>query len=452
MLQKNYYRENLRLSIPIMLSSLGQSLVQMVDTLMVGQLGTTSLAAISFASALTVNALMIGMGIAMALTPLIGQNHARNNKSAMVDLFQNSLSLNTLIGVVLVSILLLLTPLLSHFGQPSDVIKACKPYYIVVTCSFIPMLIFLTFKQFLEGINNTKAAMVITIGANVLNVILNYIFIFGKLGLPAMGVFGAGLSTFISRLLSPIAFYIYIKKKDEYHAFIRSFKASRFSFHIQKRLLTMGVPIAGQMFIEMAALFGITVMMGWISKEALAAFQIVNTLISTTFLTASGIAAAITVLVSHAYGAENEKELKKCFFTGWKMVLCIMGTFAVCFIFLGRYIAMLFSNDPIVIDIAASVFVVAGLFQIFDGTQVTGLAGLRGINDVARPMLYALIVYPCVCLPFAYLCGFVLNLGPWSLLAGFCVGLITAGFLYHRRFYISLKKHFHPLVTEKHQG
>ena len=445
MQKRGYYSQNFKLALPIMLSSLGQQLVQMVDTLMIGQLGTIPLAAVSFAFAMTYNAFVIGMGIAMALTPLTGQNYAKGKKEILVNLFENSLSLNTLLSIVLVGILLLLLPFLHLLGQPNEVVERCRPYYIMVALSFIPMMCFLTFKQFFEGLGNTKIAMIITISSNILNIFLNWVFIYGKLGLAPMGIFGAGLSTFISRLLMPLSFYIYINTNKMYKSYIQGFSMQRLSIYMHKCLLKIGIPIAGQMFIEFFALFGITIMMGWVSTAALASYQIASTMISTTFLAASGICSATTVLVSHSYGRDNLQEIKKHFFTGWKMVLLIMGCFALVFIFFGRYIAMLFSNDVEVIQITATLFIVTGLFQLFDGTQVSGLAGLRGISDVARPTLYAIIAYLFIALPSAYICGFIFKLGEWSILAGFMFGLLTAGILYHTRFHKTLRRHFKNL-------
>lgn len=433
---------NLRLSVPIMLSSLGQNFVQMMDTLMVGALGTVSLAAVSFAFNVANNALVVGMGISMGLTPLVGRNFTRHDRNAITSLLQNSLLLNTVISVLLVAILLGIMPLFGHFGQPPEVIEACKGYYAIVALSFIPMMIFLTFKQWLEGMGDTRSAMVITVAANVLNVFLNWVFIFGRLGSPVMGVFGAGLSTFVCRLMCPVAFYIYIRKHRVYGSYMLAFRRERIARHVQKQLIGMGGPIAGQMFIEFFALFGITVMMGWVSTATLAGWQVVNTMISATFLTASGIASAVTVLVSHAWGSEDEYAVKKHLSTGWKMVLLLMGIFGIVFIFFGRYVAMIFSRDPAVIAVCTELFVVMGFFQLFDGTQVTGLSGLRGIGDVGRPMVYAIVSYLFVALSFAYVCGFVLHLGAGSILAGFMAGLICAGVLYHIRFRKTVKRHF----------
>ncbi|MBQ9311963.1 MAG: MATE family efflux transporter [Bacteroidales bacterium] len=439
MKQVSFYKQNLSLAIPIMLSSLGQSLVQMVDTLMVGKLGTIELAGISFAGSITYNALVVGMGIAMALTPLVGQAYATNNRKRISKLFENSLSLNFMISLILVSILLCLMPLLKYFGQQDSVIQTCKPYYLIVTLSFIPMMIFLSFKQFMEGIDNTKIAMIITLCANILNIILNYVFIFGKLSFPQMGLFGAGLSTFISRALMPISFYIYIMYTEKYKTYIKDFSFRNLSTYLHKILLKMGLPIAGQMFVEMFSLLGITIMMGWLSASHLAGFQIISTMVNTTFLAASGICAATTVLISHSYGNKDVKSMKKHFFSGWKMVLVIMGVFAIVFIFFGKSIASLFSNDDYVISIAAQFFIVAGVFQLLDGTQVSGLAGLRAINDVTKPFFYACFSYS-LALVSAYFFGFVLQIGAWSIFAGFLIGLLCAGILYHRRFFLSVKR------------
>ncbi|MGP1514943.1 MAG: MATE family efflux transporter [Bacteroidales bacterium] len=437
--QKNYYKQNIKLALPIIFSSLGQQLVQIVDTLMVSQLGITSLAAISFASAITANALGIGMGISLALTPLTGQNYAKNKTHILTKLFENSLSLNVLLSIGLIGILLTLMPFLYLLGQPQDVVELCKPYYIIITLSFIPMLCFLTFKQFLEGLDNTKAAMLITISMNILNIFLNWIFIFGKLGLEPMGIFGAGLSTFIARMLSPIAFFLYIRINKKYKHYLEGFGWKNLSIYMHKCLLKIGIPIAGQIFIELFALFGITIMMGWISTASLASYQIINTMISTTFFAANGISSATTVLISHSYGRNNFQDVRKHFFSGWRIVLFVMGCFALIFIFFGQYIAMLFSSDMEVIHITSTLFIVAGIFQLIDGSQLSGLAGLRGINDVVKPMLYAFISYLLIALPCAYICGFILKLGSCSIFAGFSFGLAIAGTLYHTRFYKILR-------------
>ncbi len=420
---------------------MGQSLVQMVDTIMVGRLGTTELAAVAFAGNVTYNALVVGMGIAMALTPLTGQSYARKEHRVSSILLQNSLSLNTIISIIIVALLLILMPFLKFLGQPEDVIKICYPYYFIVSLSFIPQLIFLSFKQFMEGVGNTKPSMFITISANLLNIVLNYVLIFGKFGFPKMGVTGAALATFISRLLMPIAFILYMYLKANYKRYLSFFAFSNLTKEYHIRLLRLGIPIAGQMFLEFFSLLGLTIMMGWVSKEALAAYQIVMTIVGTTFLIASGISSAITILTSQSFGTKDMIEVKKRFKAGFQLSFLTMSCMAIILIVFGRYIAMIFSSDSLVIDIAIDFFIVAGVFQIIDGSQVSLLGALRGINDVAKPMKYALISYIFVALPFAYICGFILGLGTWSIFAGFLAGLLTAAILYYRRLRKVIKRH-----------
>ncbi|MDR0971017.1 MAG: MATE family efflux transporter [Bacteroidales bacterium] len=438
-MKKQYYKNNLSLAIPIILSLVGQSFVQIVDNIMVGNLGAAPLAAVSFAGSLSYNALVVGMGIALALTPIVGERFAQNKFKIISKYFQNSLSLNLIISFIIVGILLLLMPFLSYFGQPKEVIELCKPYYFIITISFIPEMLFLSFKQFLEGVGNTKVSMIITISANILHVILNFIFIYGMFSFPAMGITGAALSTLICRILMPISFFIYVYSSIKFKRYLKFFSLNNLSFSEHIKILRIGLPIASQMFLEFASLFGITLMMGWVSLEALAAYQIVISAVSLTFLISSGISSATTILTSYHYGLKQPKEIRKYFKVGLNMSLIMMSISALCFIFFGKYISMLFTFDDNVIELASTFFIVAGFFQLLDGSQVSILGALRGIKDVFNPMKSALISYIFIALPFAYLFGFVLKIGSWSIFSGFLVGLLSAALLYYRRFNRMLK-------------
>lgn len=441
LLQKSYYKSNFSLALPIILSSLGQSFTQMIDTIMVGRLGATELAAVAFASNVAMNVLVFGMGIAMALTPLTGQSFARGEHKRIGLLFQNSLVLNTLMSISIIGLLFLLYPFLNSFGQPEEVIEACKPYYIIIAFSFFPSLLFLTFKQFLEGVGNTKYAMIITIAANIINIILNYILIYGKFGAPALGIVGAGLATLIAKILMPIAFFFTVYFHKKYRKYFCFFSWRETTLYSQKIILRLGLPIAGQMFLEFAALLIITIMMGWVNKYTLAGYHIVMSIVSMTFLVSTGIGSAATVLISHEFGRRNIPEIRKHFRASTQMVLLIMSISAIVLISLRRPIAMIFTSDANVIEVATVLFIVAGIFQLIDGMQIVHLGALRGINDVAKPMRYAFISYILIALPFAYICGFVFNIGYWSIFAGFSVGLFVASILYNRRLNNRLRWH-----------
>ena len=454
MIAKRYYTENLRIAFPVILSFSGQQLVQVMDTIMVGRLGAVELSAVSLSSAIITNITMIGLGIAMALTPLTGYHFARNEKSQCNVLFRNSLLLNIIMSVALCGLLFAINPMLRLFGQPQSVLDALDGYYYSVTLSLIPYLIFLTFKQYLEGLGNTFYSMLITLGCNVLNIFLNIGFIYGYMGFPELGVTGAGVATLISRIMMPIAFIIIIFIKKEFKPY---FKRRRRVAESQSHqdvdsprqsqnllcdfttlrlydLLKVGFPIAAQMTLELFSLTFMTIMMGWLGEKTLAANQIAQTMIGFSFMIANGVASASTILVSHDYGRRDINSIKNHAYSAIHLGIAIMICFALLYAFGGEFLARIFSTDEDVIAIATKLFMVVALFEIFDGTQVTALGALRGLTDVKRPMYYALICYILVEIPVGYILGFPLGLGAIGIVGGFMAGLILAATLFLLRF------------------
>lgn len=430
----HHYKDNLKLAIPVITANIGQAAVQIVDNVMVGQLGAVPLAAASFAGVVIMNFFVFGMGIALSLTPLAGHAYAAGKHRKVSALFQNSLLLNASIGIILTAILFAIEPLLYKLGQPIEVVDASIDFYRLLAFSTLPYFIFLAFKQFMEGVGNTRVAMVITIIANVLNIFLNYLLIYGKMGAPEMGIVGAGVATLISRIAMPILFIAYIATRNPYKRFLAFFKTQNFTFRKHKQLLEVGLPISGQMVIEFFALSVTTIMMGWLSTEALAANQVVLSMVHFTFMIATGISGASTILVSHQYGQKNFQEMRHYAFAGIRMAAAFMLVAAVAFFFFGTFFAGLFTSDANVIAIAAQMFMVVAFFELSDGIQVTALGALRGITDVKRPSLYAFISYFVINIPAAYFFGFVLNLGAAGIWIGFLCGLTTAATLFIIRF------------------
>lgn len=440
MLKAKYYKDNIKLAYPIILSSLGISIVQFFDTFMVGHLGKEQLAGVAFASAITTIALVFGQGIGMSLTPLVGQSFARKETIHISRLFQNAITLNVFTGLMIVLVLMAIVPLMPYLGQPDEVIKAARPYFIVTAISLFPAQIFLAFRHFMEGVGNTKITMQIIISTNVLNIILNYIFIYGKLGLPAMGAFGAGLSTLIARTIMPIAYVIYMLSHNHYKKYFKFFSKANFSFYTHKSIAKLGLPIAIQLSLECVSFSMVTIMMGWLSTVALAAYQIVLTFCNLTFQIACGVASSTTILVSHSFGRKDGKDVSAYSNGGLHLSFITMGIAALCFIFFGRQITSWFSTDVTVIAQGALLFIVAGGFQLIDGTQATLLGALRGINDVSKPMKYSLISYILFAIPMAYVLGFLLDFGPCGILSGEALGLLLAAILYYQRLRKSVRK------------
>ncbi len=441
MIAKRYYKENLRIAFPVILSFAGQQFVQIMDTIMVGRLGAVELSAVSLSSAIILNVTMIGLGIAMGLTPLVGIHHARNEKRQSSVLFKNSMLLNMLVSLALCGILIIINPMLRYCGQPSSVLEIMDGYYYCVTLSLIPYMFFLTLKQFLEGLGNTFYSMLITIGCNILNIILNFGFIYGYMGFPEMGVTGAGLATLISRIMMPLVFMLIILLKKEYKRYLvlhytdgDNKQSSVISLARIKEIFIVGYPIATQMTLEVFSLTFMTIMMGWLGEKTLAANQIAQTMMGFSFMIANGIAAASTILVSHDYGRRDLDSIKNHTFSGIHLGMAIMFFFALLYAFGGEMLAHIFSNDSDVIAIASKLFIVVALFEIFDGIQVTALGALRGLTEVKRPMYYALICYILVEIPVGYILGFKLGLGANGIIGGFMAGVILAMILFLLRF------------------
>lgn len=429
------------LAIPIVLSNMGQMMVNIADTMMVGQLGTVELGIVSFSGMLIMMFIVVSMGFSVGLTPLVAKKMALGKKSVCIKLLENSLVLNTLLGTALAVILLLAYPLLGYLGQPQEVIDNMGGFYITVSLSIIPYTIFLSFKQFFEGMKNTRIAMLISVFCNLANILLNYLLIFGKFGFPELGVFGAGLATLISRLSMPIIFYTYMRF-SRYKSLLPRISISRLNRKLQKILTLFGTPIAAQMLVEFFALTAITIMMGWLGIVELAANQITYTMISVMYLIVSGIAAAVTIMTAFEKGKNNIVEVKRYALSGVHLAIGLMSFSALTMIIFGKEIASMFTNDVAVISLAATYMIAIATVQIFDGIQVIFLGALRGIGDVKAPMYYAFILYGLICTIIAYSCGFIFNLGGVGIWLGFSFGLLVASFVYGRRFLKQLKLGF----------
>lgn len=428
-----FYKRNLKVAIPVMLSQAGQVLVQQVDNMMVGAVGTTELAAAAFANSVFVMGLVFGMGLTFGLTPLVGHAWAKKNKQEAGELLHNSFNTNIIFTIILTAVMWILSYFFEHMGQTADVAKLSVSYYRILVISFIPFMLFFTFKQFAEGLAETKQAMVITLIANVVNIIFNYVLIFGKFGFPSLGLEGAGYSTLISRAITPILFlYIFIKnpKFSDYYWIARKAKPQ---FDKVKQLMKVGFPIAMQILLEVAAFALSGIMMGWIGEIPLAAHQIAIGLASVTFMIVTGIGSGTTIRVSHQYSTNDFTSMQKAANASIHMVILLMGITAVLFAVFRFQLPYLYSRDAAVVAMASQLLIMAAIFQLFDGLQVVLLSILRGVADVKHSMVYAFIAYILVNIPISYLLAFTFELGPIGIWIGFVFGIGLASLLFYMR-------------------
>ena len=454
-----YYKRNLKVALPVMLTQLGASLVGFFDSMMVGHYATVDLAAVSFANAIFFTVMVFAMGALMGITPLVGiqigaqhtsspiansQSPIANHQSPIANsqissLFQNGMLFTVLLSAVMLILLSACIPFLDRFGQDPAVIEVARPYYILIVISLVPFLFFSFFKQFLEGLGNTMVAMVITLLMNGLNILLNWVFIYGNWGFEPMGATGAGIGSLISRIGMPLCFWAVMAWRKEWKQYLRM-TWQRFSWQRIRELAKIGFPIGGQTLLETFLFTASFVIIGWISKEALAAHQISNQIADMTFMLALGIGSATTIRVSHQLGERNIHGVRMASTASIHLVLLMNTIGAALMISLRNYIPMLFTEDKEVIAIASQLIVLAGLFQYADGLQAVGAAMLRGITDVKVPMVIAFVSYILIGLSVGLLCAFPFNMGAAGIWVGFIFALAIAAICFHIRFNRKLKK------------
>ena len=443
-----YYKRNLRVALPVMLTQLGASLVGFFDSIMVGHYATVDLAAVSFSNAIFFTVMVFAMGALMGITPLVGiqvgeMKQVTENESIVrrniASLFQNGMLFTVLLSALMLLLLGACIPFLDHFGQDPAVVEVARPYYILIVISLVPFLFFSFFKQFLEGLGNTMVAMVITLVMNGFNILLNWVFIYGNWGVEPMGATGAGIGSLISRVGMPLCFWAVMAFHKEWKQYLRM-TWERFSWQRIRELARIGFPIGGQTLLETFLFTASFVIIGWISKEALAAHQVANQIADMTFMLALGIGAATTIRVSHQLGEGNIYGMRMASNASVHLVLLMNTLGAALMIGLRNYIPMLFTEDAEVIAIASQLIVLAGLFQYADGLQAVGAAMLRGITDVKVPMVIAFVSYILIGLSVGLVCAFPLGMGASGIWIGFIFALAIAAICFHIRFRTSLRR------------
>jgi MATE family multidrug resistance protein len=432
---KRHFRINLTLAYPVMLSHLGQVLVQVADSMMVGQYGGREpLAAAVFAGSFFSVFLVMGIGMSFAITPQTAQADGEHNTLKITEILKHGVLINSVFGLLLASVLFFGREGLWYFNQPVNVVELAIPYLSVISVSLFPFMIFQAFRQFAEGLGFTKQAMYITITANLLNVGLNYIFIFGKLGFEPMGLYGAGLATLISRIVMAIMMASFVYFNHRFTEYWKAFTPGNFSPALIRKNLQLGIPMAFQTTFEVTT-FGIAVIViGWLGEIPLAAHNIAINMASITYMISLGISATAMIRVGNQLGKKDYKTMRNAALTCFIMVIGFMSVMAVLFIAGRNYFPTLYIDDIEVVKQASLLLIVAGLFQLSDGIQVIGLGALRGMSDVKIPTLITLIAYWGFGLPLGYVLGFNFDLGAMGVWFGLLAGLSIAAVLLFIRF------------------
>lgn len=439
---KIYYQSTIALAGPVVISQLGHTLVQTLDTVIIGHYaGTISLAAVSLVHSVFMVVLVIGLGIAYGLTPLIAQENGKSNFKECAELLSNSLWLNVAAAIFLfLAVYYGSMFAIQHTDQDPLVVKTAKPYLLILSLSILPLMIFQTFKQFAEGLGFTKQAMSVTIWGNVLNVIIAVILVKGMFGIEPMGVRGVGIATLIDRVLMMLVMMWYVLRSKNFSVYLKHFSIKFVDFSKMAKVVKIGLPVAMQYVFEIGVFAVAALMAGHIGAMEQAAHQTAITLAAMTYMMAGGIASAATIKVGNSFGNQNYKRLQSFAYASYHLVIIFMLFFAVIFTLFNQYLPYLITNDTNVVALASQLLIIAALFQLFDGTQVVGLGTLRGMGDVNIPTFITFVAYWVIGLPAAYFLGIYFDAGVKGIWYGLTLGLLTSSGLLYLRFRYVMNK------------
>lgn len=437
------FRYNFRLASPVILGMLGHTFVAFADNVMVGQLGTAELAAVSLGNSFVFVAMSLGIGFSTAITPLVAEADGAGDKSQVRRVLRHGLVLCGLMGLVLFGAVLLAKPLLHHMDQPPEVVTLALPYLDLVALSLVPLVIFQALKQFSDGLSQTRYPMYATIVANIINIVLNYLLIFGHFGFPQMGVVGAAVGTLVSRLGMCLFLWFLFRSRPTFEPYVARFRFRPVRKAILRKIMELGFPSALQFFFEVAIFTAAIWMSGTLGKNPQAANQIALNLSSMTFMVATGLGVAAMIRVGNQLGQRNFPELRRIASSIFLMTLLVMLVFAGLFLMGRHWLPTLYLDlsDPVnradnteVLGIAARLLGVAALFQISDGMQVVALGALRGLQDVRIPTLITFVAYWLIGFPVSYLLGLHTELASTGIWIGLLAGLTASSIMLYLRF------------------
>lgn len=421
-----HLKVTLRLAWPIVTGNVGQILIGVVDTLMIGQVGVAELGASAFVNNLFIIPLVTLMGLLAAVTVLVSQAKGAGEGRQVGRHIKHSVLLTAVVAVATIGLLAINGLFLDRYGQEPEVVQAAGGYYWLIAFSMLPALLYHCLKCVSEGLGWSNPPMVVLLSGIALNIGLNWVLIFGNLGSPAFGLEGAGWATLVARWVTALAMFVFVLRASRFKGllpwrWLAGYRWARF-----RSVLKIGLPTAAQHLFEVGAFAGAGIMVGWLGKEALAAHQIAMSCAAMAFMIPLGVSIACGIRIAAAFGSNDFKTIKLVYVTGIGFTFFQTVISATVFLVFGGWLAEQFVDDARVVALAASIFVVAGLFQIFDGMQVASLGALRGMSDVNAPMLISFVAYWVFALPAGYALGFWVGWGAVGVWIGLAVGLFAA--------------------------
>ena len=432
---RTQYGVSLKLAYPVMVGQLGQILVSVADSIMVGKfLGTIPLAAISLAVSILIIPMVFAIGVAFGLTPLIAGADGKDDPAEAVKYFKNGLVLNSVLGLVVYGVLAIFAQFAHLLGQDERVVSEAMPYLHIVGFSIVPMMAFFAFKQFAEGLSDTKAGMRVSLVANLLNILLNYPLITGWGPFPELGLAGAAVSTLGTRFLMVAGMAMYIRKHKKFAAYWLHWRSTEITWRSIRDILAIGVPSGLQLVFEAGAFAMSGVIVGMIGPVQQAAHQIALNIASVSYMMVSGLGAAATIRVGNQLGKRDIPMLRLAGQSLFHLTLAMMVLTMILLIGLRNFLPEFYSSDPEVLQYTAVLMIAAGIFQLPDGLQATTLGALRGVQDVNIPTIIAFVAYWVIAVPMCYYLGITEKMGPLGVWIGLTIGLVLASIALYWRF------------------
>ena len=448
---KPYYRRICGLALPVVIAQAGQLTTQFADTAMVGNFGgedPVPLAAVALGSSLFLLIYLAALGFALGITPLVGEHYARNDRLAVGLLFQNSILYCAIIGVVATIAAFALRPFISTLGvwmssggeDVSTVAAMALPYYDLLVWSIIPLMFFLCVKQFLEGIGNTKVAMWTTLAGNGLNILLNYIFIFGHCGFEAMGTVGAGWATLISRIvqMAIILAYFFLSRRLRIYRSLFERHALRPAY--LHNIASIGMPISFQMVLESAAFILTSILSLSFGAISAGAMQVSFSIANVAWMITVAIGSASTIVVAHVFGAGTMYELRPTIKATYHLGLLWAFIMSLVFVLFNYDIASIFTDNEEVIALTAELMLLIAIYQFSDAVQGLSISMLRGLQDVKVIMPIVVCSYLLLNIPIGCVLAYTFDMGCQGLTIGLIVGLSSAALLTSLRLFRTLRK------------
>lgn len=450
------FRYNVRLAYPVILGMLGHTLVAFIDNIMVGQLGSAELAAVSLGNSFMFIAMSLGIGFSTAITPLVAEADGEGNFQKGKSSFKHGLFLCTVLGVALFGMIMVAKPLMYVMNQPEEVVDLAMPYLNLVAISLIPLIVFQAFKQCSDGLSMTRYPMYATIVANVVNVVLNYLFIFGKFGFPQLGIVGAAIGTLASRVIMVGYLWYLMSQHYKSREYVLRIKLFTLTKSMLNKILSLGFPSALQMFFEVAIFTAAIWLSGILGKNPQAANQIALNLASMTFMVAMGFSVAAMIRVGNQKGLKRFRELRRIAFSIFMLTTLCAVVFAIFFMIFNDFLPKIyvdyddkaqFADNFEVVTTAAKLLLIAAVFQISDALQVVVLGALRGMQDVKIPTLITFIAYWVIGFPISFYLSMYTEYTSSGIWIGLLAGLTASAVMLFIRFNILSKRMIRNMDT-----